>query len=340
MADPLLAKLTSAPPQGWPTDRILPDGFRPMLAAPASGPLDSLDHAYEVKWEGLRALAGLEGGNLVLGTGNGQDSRFWFPELTGLRAAAEPNWVLLDGEIVQFDGDAASHSGLQSRLRAADQAAVKQLQAAHPATYLAYDILRIGDSWLLDVSWEERRDILLRAVKEAPGIRISPVFETGAGAMQRARHHGLESVVAKRMRGRYMPGEKTRDWLSIKPLEVVETVIGGWLEGRGARAGAIGSLLLGRWEGGRFVYIGHTGTGLDARTLHDLHIALVDSARKTSPFDDEPALAGEPHWVEPRIACRVRHQGWTAARHMKGPTFLGLTHPETVEAAIAAPARK
>src|SRR4051812_19964024 len=111
MADPLTSKLTSstrdlaqlsgAPPAVWDTEHILPDGFLPMLASPASGPLDSEDHAYEVKWEGLRVLAGIEGPTLQVRTGTGQDGSFWFPELNELRAAAEPRWVLLDGEMVR-----------------------------------------------------------------------------------------------------------------------------------------------------------------------------------------------------------------------------------------------
>src|SRR5687767_7682220 len=103
MSDSLL-KNVPASDTGWPTEAILPEGFLPMLASPASGPLDSLEHAYEVKWEGLRTLAGLEGPKLYVRTGTGTDATFWFPELSELRAASQPRWSLVDGELVQFAG--------------------------------------------------------------------------------------------------------------------------------------------------------------------------------------------------------------------------------------------
>lgn len=333
MADPFLFPHPTPLASGWPTDRILPEGFLPMLASPASGPLDSGEHAYEVKWEGLRVLAGVEGPELAVRTGTGQDARFWFPELEQLREASEPRWVLVDGEFVQLAGGRANPAALQTRLRAPDQATVERLRHELPVTLMVYDILRIGDSWLLDVTWEERRDILTRAFRDTERIKIAPVFPTGQEALQHARELGLESVMAKRLRGRYTPGEKTRDWLSIRPLEVVETVICGWTEGRGARSGTIGSLILGMRQQGRLVYIGHTGTGLDAQMLHDLHAALESRRRRTSPFETIPHLTGEPHWVEPDLACRVRIQGWTEGGHLRGPTFLGLVEPLTAGSA-------
>lgn len=327
MADPLLSRLAAAPPQGWDTEHILPDGFLPMLASPASGPLESAEHAYEVKWEGIRILAGLEGPTVHVRTGTGQDGRFWFPELEELLQASEPRWVLLDGEMVCLEGDRVSSAGLQERIRARTPEAVRHLAESHPLVFMAYDILRIGDSWLTDVCWDERRDILARAIREMPHLRLAPTFEDGASALRHARASGLESVIAKRLRGRYTPGERTRDWLSIRPLETVETVICGWMEGRGARLGSIGSLVLAVRRGDRLEYAGHTGTGIDAQTLQHLLAALQRRRRDRSPLATEAPIAGEVHWVEPELGCRVRIQGWTESGHLKGPTFLGLTQP-------------
>lgn len=327
MSDPLLARLAAATPQGWDTEHILPDGFLPMLASSANAPLDSDEHTYEVKWEGFRLLAGLEGPKLFVRTGTGQDGRFWFPELEELRQASEPRWVLVDGEMVRLQGERASVAGLQERVRARTPEAVRSLAQSAPLVYMVYDILRIGDSWLTDVSWDERRDILTRALRPTPHIRIAPTFREGPAALEFARARGLESVVAKKLRGRYTPGEKTRDWLSIRPLETVETVICGWMEGRGARLGSIGSLVLGIRRGDRLEYAGHTGTGIDAQTLHDLLGALEHRRTDRSPFPVAAPISGDVRWVRPELECRVRIQGWTETGHMKGPTFLGLTRP-------------
>src|SRR3954463_12088829 len=140
MADPLLSKLSLGPVAGWDTEHILPDGFLPMLASPASGPLDSPDHAYEVKWEGVRVLAGMEGPTLAVRSGTGQDGRFWVPEREELRAAAEPRWILLDGEMVRLENGRASVSGLQGRLKARTAEEVRCLAESAPLTFMAYDV--------------------------------------------------------------------------------------------------------------------------------------------------------------------------------------------------------
>lgn len=325
----MLDDLDSKQPQGapliWDTERILPHGFLPMLPTSASGPLESAHYAYEVRWDGLRILAGLEATKLFLRSGTGQDAGFWFPEVARVRGAAAPAWVLLDGELVALDEDGnPSIQNLQQRLRAADVDEVKHLSEEAPVTFMVQDILRIGDSWLLDVSWEERREILTRAVRAVPGVQIAPAGTEGADMIALARELGLEAVLAKRLRGRYYPGEKTRDWLNIKPMEVLEAIICGWMEGRGARGGTIGSLLLGVRRGNGIQYIGHTGTGIDARTLPILHEELTRLSLAGCPFAEEPALTTEPHWVRPVLRCRVRHQGWADTGKMRSPTFLEL----------------
>src|SRR3954452_2316301 len=103
MPDRFDPKQAFTPPATWGTERILPEGFLPMLPASAPAPPEGPDYAYESKWEGLRVLAGLEGPRIVSRTGAGQDAGFWFPELAGLRSAAQPAWVLVDGELVVLE---------------------------------------------------------------------------------------------------------------------------------------------------------------------------------------------------------------------------------------------
>jgi bifunctional non-homologous end joining protein LigD len=231
--------------------------------------------------------------------------------------------VLQDGRV--------SHAALQQRLRARDPESVERLAQELPATFVASDILRIGDSWLLDVTWDERRDVLRRTLRTREGVRVSSAFATGREALTRAHELGLEAVVAKRMKGRYFPGERTRDWLNIRPMEVVDAVIGGWTEGRGARAGSIGTLLLGQWNEGALEYIGHTGTGLTAETLRSLHSDLVRRSRRTSPFREAPETKDPPKWVTPDLVCRVRHQGWSEGGTMRAPTFLEMVEVRSAE---------
>jgi ATP-dependent DNA ligase len=169
-------------------------------------------HAYEVRWEGARLLAGLEGRVLRARLGSGQDAAAFFPELRALRAACEPRWALFDGEMVALQDDRASPALLRQRLRLGPDAL-----GAVALTYVVYDVLRIGDSWLLDVPWEERREILTQVLGEHRGVRIAPVCQEGAAAAELCRMWGLGSILAKRLQGNYHPGEMTRDWLAIRP---------------------------------------------------------------------------------------------------------------------------
>lgn len=294
-----------------------------MLPSPAAGPLESPDYGYEPRWEGLRVLVGLEGRALVARSPAGQDVARRFPELARVRAAAEPEWVLLDGELViLLEGRPATQAVLKRRLQARDPREAVRLALELPAVFLVYDILRIGDSWLLDVAWGERRQILGRAVGSEDRVRFSPCYRSGRSALVRAQELGLEAVVAKRLRGRYFPGERTREWLTVRPTEELEAVIGGWTEGRGT-PGALGTVLLGLFREGRLVFVGQTGSGLTPEMRELLREELLPREQVECPFERPPDVAGAVHWVRSELVCRVRHQGWTEAGLLRSPTFLG-----------------
>ncbi len=322
----------------WDTHDILPPGFLPMLPTAAAGPLDSADYTYEVKWDGLRVLAGLHGREMILRTGAGQEVQGWFPELAMLRRAAYPEWAVLDGEVVVLDEDGTpSPLLLQRRLRAEDQSEVVRLSEETPAMIKVSDILRIGDSWLLDVAWDERKEIVPRAVQSHQLVKVVTAWPKSEPALVAARMCGLDSVIAKRLRGRYYPGDRTRDWLSIRPREMVDAVICGWMAGRGARATGIGALLLGIRKGRELIYIGHTGTGIDAETLVNLHHELQRGVQRACPFPETPAsLNGVPHWVRPELICRIRFTGWTDTGKMRSPTFMEMVTPLGVSPSLVA----
>jgi bifunctional non-homologous end joining protein LigD len=331
MANELDTRQALSAPPSWGAETILPDDFQPMLATSATAPLDSLDYGYEVKWDGLRTLVGFERSKLFTRTAAGQDCRFWFPELEHLREPMKPAWGLFDGEMVVLDHGRPSQALLQQRLKAQDYETVERLAIEHPATYMVFDVLRIGDSWLLDVNWEDRREILPRTLERTEDLQISPTWRDGSDALETTRDLGLEAVMGKRLRGRYYPGERTRDWLSIRPLETVDAVICGWTEGRGARSSTVGSLLLGVYRDGALTYVGHTGTGLGAQTLPYIHGEMERLSAFKSPFVQTPSLNSEPHWVRPELVCRIRHQGWSDAGQMRAPTFMELVEDRSPE---------
>ena len=330
MKDPLdLRKLRSGRTD-WSVDSILPEGFLPMLPTAVTGPVDDEDYALEVRWEGYRVLVGMEGPLLRVRTATGQDGSGWFPELQAARRAAEPHWVLLDGELVAEQNGLPSPTALRQRIARGGAGVAADRAGETPVHFLVYDILRIGNAWLTDVAWEDRREILERTVHAVPGVRLSTVYSDSRDAQARAREMGLEGLVARRRRGRYCPGERTRDWLTLRPLETVNASICGWLDGRGVRAGSLGALLLGIHRNGELAYVGHTGTGLDTQTLQSLHGRLQELAQPDCPFRIAPELRSTAHWVRPRLSCRIRHQGWTETGLLRLPMFMELL-PEGLE---------
>jgi bifunctional non-homologous end joining protein LigD len=134
---------------------------------------------------------------------------------------------------------------------------------------------------------------------------------------------GLEGVVCKRADSRYVSG-RGRDWQKVKCRHTQELVVGGFTEGQGSR-GALGSLLVGTFEGERLVYAGRVGSGFDEATLAALAARLGTLARTTSPFEPAPRVAGHVvHWTEPALVVEAAFREWTAEGVLRQPVFLGV----------------
>ena len=201
-----------APAGGWSTDSILPDGFRPMLPTP-SGAVDGAGYSIELKWGGLRALVGFEAGTVYCVGTTGQDLLPWFPEVSELRTSLEPSWVLVDVEIVCLRGGRPDSAALRRRTTEPGSEAVRK---ELPIRCVVSDVLRIGNSWLTDVAWEERREVLTQVFREGASGVLSPLFPSHQAALNQGKRIGLSDILLKRKRGRYFPGEQTREWLFLR----------------------------------------------------------------------------------------------------------------------------
>lgn len=293
----------------------LPHSLTPMLAKLVAGLPPDGDHwAYEMKWDGIRTLAFLEGRSTRLVTRNGNDMTGRFPELAGLAAAVGQD-ALLDGEVVALDaGGRPSFQLLQQQYR----------QTA-PIVLMVFDLLHLGGESLLPLPYTERRARLQALSLEAEHWRTPP-YTPGDGEALRdeSRRLGLEGVVAKRLDSPYEPGKRTGTWIKIKNHQGQELVIVGWQEGAGKRAGTIGALLLGYYDAaGQLRYAGKVGTGFSDATLADLFRRLEPLATATPPFTDgkPPRLA---HFVEPRLVAEIEFTEWTADGSIRHPSFKGL----------------
>jgi bifunctional non-homologous end joining protein LigD len=322
----------------------LPGPLRPMLAVTAPAPRD-LDHwALEMKWDGVRALAYIERGQVRLMSRTERDITVAYPELARLGAATtlpKPattrdgfaptphKQLLLDGEIVVFgEGGWPEFEALQPRMHVSSASQAALLAGQTPVTYLVFDLLQLDGRPLMDLGYSERRALLDELGLAGPYWQTPPSFPGSDFEAVRAVsvEHGMEGVVAKRLDSHYTPGVRTDSWRKIKNIRTQEAVVAGYKPGKGNRTGQVGSLLIGVNDASGLVYAGHVGTGFTDETLRMLGDKLRPLRRPDSPFDGPvpPEHARPAVWVEPKLVVQVGFDRWTKAGRMRAPVYKGL----------------
>jgi bifunctional non-homologous end joining protein LigD len=306
-----------------------PDSLRPMLATAGKLPARDAGWAYEMKWDGIRALAFIDGGALRLRSRTGRDISLVYPELAGLADAIGAGQAVLDGEVVAFgDSDWPEFEALQQRMNIASAAQARALAARVPVSYLAFDLLWLDGKPLIEQPYADRRSQLDGLSLQGGNWQAPPAFIGVAGADARAvsQEHQLEGIMAKRLQSRYEPGRRSSSWLKIKNHMRQEVVIGGWKPGEGGRAGGIGSLLAGVYADDQLVFCGHVGTGFTQQTLRMLGSRLEPLGRDTSPFGKTipPEDARFARWVEPVLVAEVEFSLWTRSGRLRAASFKGL----------------
>ena len=297
----------------------MPRNLEPMLATAAPRlPADD-GWAFEIKWDGIRALAYISADGLRIAARRGADHTPRYPELTALVEALGGREAILDGELVAFDESGRpSFQLLQRRMGLANETTIRLRAAETPATYVAFDLLWLDGRSLIAAPYEERRAALAGLDFDGPNWQ-APAHHVGEGERLWAaiRERGLEGVVAKRLGSPYRPGKRSREWLKVRYRRGQELVIGGWMPGEGSRGGRVGSLLVGHWDATpeeaerlgrpqRLVYAGGVGTGFTQETLARLTEAAAEPLRR----DDSPFELGEdPRGAEHAQRARDRGAG-------------------------------
>jgi bifunctional non-homologous end joining protein LigD len=309
------------------TDRD--SALKPMLATAGSLPADDANWAYEMKWDGIRAIAHVAGHGVTLLGRTGRDLSASYPELAGMAGALDGRSAVLDGEIVAFGGAAwPSFEALQQRMNVTAAGQVRRLAAQIPVTYLAFDLLSLDGQALTGQPYVSRREQLDELGLDGANWQTPPAFigVSGADAQAVSRANGLEGVMAKRLTSRYEPGRRSRNWLKIKNLLRQEFVVGGWKPGEGNRKNLVGSLLVGVYGTEGLTFAGHVGTGFTSRTLTSLTGLLAPLRRDTSPFGTTvpPEHARGVVWVEPEIVIEATFGLWTTAGRLRAASFLGV----------------
>ena len=301
--------------------------YTPMLATPAEEVPRGSGWAFEVKWDGFRAIASVAGGEATLTSRNGNDLTARFSNVAKelAKAVKTPDCVL-DGEVCALD-----ESGRSSF------SAMQQGKPATPIVYYVFDVLEVDGEPLVDLSLVERRKRLEQLLdKRNRTVRLSETFDDGNALYEAAKEQGLEGIVAKRLDSRYLQGKRTRDWLKIKTHGRQEFVIAGFTKGTGRRASSFGSLVLAYYQGDELVYAGNVGTGFTGREIEKLLDKLRPLKRSTPPFKEVPKMPkvrkSDVIWVEPKLVCEVEFVEWTHDGRLRAPAYKGLRDDKPAEA--------
>ncbi|MEG6585554.1 non-homologous end-joining DNA ligase [Dendrosporobacter sp. 1207_IL3150] len=309
--------------------------IQPMLAKASALPANDNDYSFEIKWDGIRAIAYIENSRLKLLSRNMFDITHQYPELQPLAKIITSERIVLDGEIVAFQPNGLPSFGLlQHRMNVTSSDTINRGVQNIPVTYIIFDILEYQGISLLKEKYTERRHILEKLELNSSNWQ-TPHYKTGTGMdiLEATRKLGLEGIIAKRLDSLYFPGKRTGDWLKIKNTARQELVIGGWVPGKGKREGQIGALLVGYYnnvsetsenpgQAQKLIFAGKVGTGFSETKLDELKKLFQPLTRLTSPFTG--TTPADSIFIEPKIVGEFEFTEWTGNGTLRHPSFKGL----------------
>ncbi len=306
----------------------LPKDLAPQLATLVDAAPEGDEWIHEIKFDGYRILALVEGGKARLVSRNGQDWTARFPRLAAAAASVPVRDAAIDGELVSVRPDGTT--SFQDLQRALAEKGGERLR------YYAFDLLHLDGKDLRGLPLLERKEALARILPKprarSRGLLLYSRHVKGKGGRFHAEacRHGLEGIVSKLAAGVHRP-RRTPEWRKVRCSERQEFVVAGYVP-HSADARGIGALLLGYHDGvhdrrGGLRYAGRVGTGFSEAVRRDLKKRLDAHARETSPFAEDPEGVGDSRgvrWATPRLVGEVSFTEWTADGRLRHPSFLGL----------------
>ena len=286
-----------------------------MLATLSPSIVEGPEWVFEEKYDGIRAVAGRERGQVKIWSRTLQDLTGGFPHVVAAVEALDDGDLMIDGELVTLDANGVSRFQLLQRRGAA---------GASPTRYAVFDLLELEGKMLMRRPLGERRSALERLI----GRRTDPFFVSrrlvrdGKAAYREAKRLGWEGIIAKDEESPYEPGMRSRYWRKVKVRKESEFVIGGFTAPKGGQQ-HLGALLVGLYDGPRLRFVGKVGTGFTQETLDMLATKLERLRTGRSPFDPPPRMR-DATWVRPKLVAQLAYAEWTADGKLRQPAFLGL----------------
>ncbi len=299
--------------------------MRPMLATRGEAVPAGDGWLHEVKWDGIRVLVQVADGRVRLWSRNENDVTPAYPELAGLAAAVGGHEVLLDGEVVAFEGGIPSFSVLADRMHVRNAGRAQRLAATNPVTLLVFDLLELDGRDLTGRPLSQRRATLEELGLAGVHWQVPAAYDDGAMLLEATGQQGLEGIVSKKRSSCYFPGRRSRDWLKFPHRATESYVVGGWRLETGSTT-RIGAVLVGVPTSGGLLYRGRVGSGIAGKRGQLLLEALRALETDASPFTDEvPRVdARGTTWLRPEVVVEIAALDVTSGGRLRQPAYLGV----------------
>ncbi len=283
-------------------------------------PENDNDYAYEVKFDGYRIVAYIEGGEVRLESRNHIDFTQKFDSITqSLKTFFGNRSLVLDGEIIVCDENGRSDFNLLHRyLRGENFVPI----------YAIFDILAKDGDDLREQTYLSRKKILNQELKNCPDNLLYVTHVNGGGekCFEFAKKNNLEGIIGKLKNSKYI-GERSYDWIKIKCTKLEEFVIGGYTLSKDKSE--LNALLLGKFVNGKFEYVGKVGTGFDTNDKKQIRQKLDKFKRKTSPFTKKIAQNEHTVFVSPSVVVQIQFSEYTEDGSLRHPSFEGIREDKT-----------
>lgn len=290
------------------------DHIKPMLAKLCNKAFDHPDWLFEIKYDGYRAIAELQGEEAKLYSRNGTDLSKDFPKiyrtLQDLRLDA-----VIDGEIVALDERGNSSFGLLQESGAEKEASF---------IYYVFDLLELNGEDLRDYPLLRRKELLETVLPSNGIIRYADhALHYGNDFFKKIVRDNKEGMIAKKAASTYHEGKRSGEWLKLRHHNQQEAIICGYTAPRGGRK-FFGSLILGVYENGILKYVGHAGSGFNTAIQQDLSRAMKPLETGHSPFHEKIRTNAPVTWIKPELVCNIKFTEWTREGYMRYPVFMGM----------------
>lgn len=308
-----------------------PRFIQPMKAKLAAKLRSGKEWAYEIKFDGVRAIAIKDRFKVQLISRNGKNLALKYPGVAAAIRNLKCDQLVIDGEVVALDEKGRSSFQLLQR-------AGQLFRGAPDLFFYSFDLLHLNHHDTLGLPLS-RRKALLRTLLAGNSecIRFSDFIPGSPDEVSSALQSlGLEGIIAKQRESKYEAGLRSNCWVKFKWAAEQEFVIGGYTDPEGSRK-FFGAILVGYYSAGKLLFASKVGTGFDDKGLASLSGQFQKLRRSKCPFANLPEKRPGSsrggltlpqfkacHWIDPALVCQVRFTEWTNDGRLRHPVFLGL----------------